>query len=183
MSDRHGEFEELATTHRDRVYRQMLRLCGNREDAEDVLTDALLTAYRKLDSLEERAAFGAWLAQIARRMCFHLRSQQKIREALSLDYLLEQGWEPEAEGSASPEQQALATELRHAIRSAVDSLPPDLREVYTLRDLDQRSGEETAEQLGLTLPAMKTRLHRARQQVRRRMDEIIAPPGEKGRTL
>ncbi len=168
-----SEFEGLATESRDHVYRQMLRLCGNREDAEDVLTDALLAAYRGMDTLRERAAFGAWLAQIARRLCFHLRSQQRIHEALSLDQLQAEGFEPERADAESPEDQLLANEMRAAVRSAIDALPADLRDVYTLRDLDEQSGDEVAATLGITVAAMKSRLHRARKQLRTQLDGVF----------
>jgi len=176
-----AEFEGLAVEHRDQVYRQMLRLCGNREDAEDVLTDALLSAFRRLETLRERAAFGAWLAQIARRLCFHLKSQKRIHEALSLEELSEQGWEPVEDAQRSPEERASAEQLRHAVRSAIETLPEDLSRVYVLRDLEEHSGEETAEQLGITLAAMKSRLHRARQMVRQHLDAVLAN-ASKGKT-
>lgn len=169
----HAEFEGLAAEHRDQVYRQMLRLCGNREDAEDVLTDALLAAYRRMETLREREAFGAWLAQIARRLCFHLKSREKIRAALSLEELGEQGWEPAEDPAGSPEEQLSAREMRNAVRRAIEALPADLRAVYVLRDLEEVSGDETAARLGLTLAAMKSRLHRARRLVREHLDAVF----------
>lgn len=170
----HADFEGLAIEHRDQVYRQMLRLCGNREDAEDVLTDALLAAYRRMETLHERAAFGAWLAQIARRLCFHLKSRQRIRQAISLDELGEQGWEPAQAPELSPEEQLATQQARQAVREAVHKLPEDLRIVYSLRDLDERSGDDTAAELGITLAAMKSRLHRARRLVREHLDAVFA---------
>ncbi len=171
--EKQAEFEGLAAAHRDQVYRQMLRLCGNKEDAEDVLTEALLAAYRRIDTLREREAFGAWLAQIARRLCFHLRSRERICEELSLDELQEKGFEPEANASLSPEEQLLAEELRSVVRGAIGALPEELRAVYTMRDLEERSGEATAEALGISAAAMKSRLHRARRQVRERLDRLF----------
>lgn len=168
------EFEGLAAANRDQVYRQMLRLCGNREDAEDVLTDALLAAYRKLDTLRERAAFGAWLAQIARRLCFHLRSQERIHAALSLDELRAEGFEPERAEAEGPEARVLAEEMRAAVRGAVARLPEELRDVYTMRDLEEQSGEAVAEKLKITVAAMKSRLYRARTRVRAELDEVFA---------
>jgi len=168
------EFEGLAAAHRDQVYRQMLRLCGNKEDAEDVLTDALLAAYRRMDTLREREAFGGWLAQIARRLCFHLRSRERIRKELSLDELEAQGFEAETDASLGPEERLLAEELRSAVRGAIGALPKELRAVYTMRDMDERSGDETAAALGISAAAMKSRLHRARGQVRARLDRLFA---------
>lgn len=169
----HIEFEHLAAEHRDQVYRQMLRLCGNREDAEDVLTDALIAALRGFENLRERAAFGAWLAQIARRLCFHLRSQKKIEAALSLEQLDEEGLAPAQPDQPSPEELLLRNELRRAVQHAIEVLPDDLRQVYILRDLEELSGEDTAQHLGLTLAAMKSRLHRARKLVRQQMDALF----------
>jgi len=169
-----AEFEGLAAAHRDQVYRQMLRLCGNKEDAEDVLTDALLAAYRRLDTLREREAFGAWLAQIARRLCFHMRSQQRIRAELSLDELQTEGFEPETDSSLGPEERLLVEELRAAVRGAIGALPEELRAVYTMRDMEERSGDATALALNISVAAMKSRLHRARGQVRARLDRLFA---------
>ena len=69
------DFEALANQHKDAVYRQLMRACGNREDAEDVLIEALLKAYRNLDQLHESGAFRAWLAQIGRRVCWQLKQR------------------------------------------------------------------------------------------------------------
>jgi len=168
-----AEFEGLAVAHRDQVYRQMLRLCGNKEDAEDVLTDALLAAYRRIETLREREAFGGWLAQIARRLCFQLRSRERILEEISLDELQAKGFEPEADASLNPQERLLAEELRNAVRGAIDTLPEELRGVYVMRDMEERSGEETARALGISAAAMKSRLHRARGQVRGRLDRLL----------
>jgi DNA-directed RNA polymerase specialized sigma24 family protein len=72
------DFESLATQHKDAVYRQLIRVCGNREDAEDVLVEALLKAYRHLDQARDSVAFRARLAQIARRVCWHLKEKEAL---------------------------------------------------------------------------------------------------------
>lgn len=178
-AEEHEEFTALTEEHRDRVYRQMLQMCGNREDAEDVLTDALLTAFRRLETLEERAAFGAWLSKIARRLCFRLRSQQRIMRELSLEGLqTEEGWEPSAD-DPSPEERLLQQDLRQRVQEAVQQLSPELREVYQQRDVEGREGKAVAEDLKITEAAMKSRLHRARQQVRRQMDQLLVTPEAK----
>ncbi len=166
-------FTELANSHRDQVYREMLRMCGNREDAEDVLTDALLAAYRRIETLKEREAFGAWLTAIARRMCFHLRSREKIRGALSLTELGEQGMELAEDEAKGPHEQMVASELRSAVKRTIEALPEEFREVYVMRDMEEMSGEETAERLGISVAAMKSRLHRARKIVREGMDAVL----------
>jgi DNA-directed RNA polymerase specialized sigma24 family protein len=76
------EFETLANQHKDEVYRQMIRACGNREDAKDVLVEALLKAHRHLGQLRDGGAFRAWLAQIARRVCWQLKKREAVKSRL-----------------------------------------------------------------------------------------------------
>ena len=87
------DFEKLANEHKDAVYRQMLRVCGNREDAEDVLIEALLKAYQHLHQLNDAVAFRAWLAQIARRVCWQLKEREALSPLLQLSMLEEEGAE------------------------------------------------------------------------------------------
>ena len=138
-------FEALANEHKDAVYRQMVRVCGNREDAEDVLVEALLKAYRNLEQLRELQSFRGWLAQIARRVCWRL----KEREAL------------------------LPREMKELLRAAMAKLPEEYRAVYEKRDVEGLAGEVVAKELGISLAAMKSRLHRARELVRDELDQAL----------
>jgi RNA polymerase sigma-70 factor, ECF subfamily len=166
-------FEELANEHKDAVYRQMLRVCGNHADAEDVLMEALLKAYRSLGQLREAAAFRAWLGQIARRLCWQMRERESMAPLLQLSAMEDEGAELVSGGEA-PDVELARREMKVLLWRAIDELTPDAREMYVLRDVDERSGEEVAKKLGITVPAMKSRLHRARQAVRERLDEILA---------
>src|SRR5215467_6672663 len=87
------DFEALTRQHKDAVYRQMLRVCGNREDAEDVLIEALLKAYQHLHQLSDAVAFRAWLAQIARRVCWQLKEREALTPLLQLSMLEDEGAE------------------------------------------------------------------------------------------
>ena len=166
------DFERLANEHKDVVYRQMIRVCGNREDAEDVLIEALLKAYRHLDQLRESVAFRAWLAQIARRICWQFKQQQALAPLLPLSMLEDEGRQlPSAEAPAAT--QLALNQMKALVSSAVQSLPPQDREVYQLRDLDQLSGDEVAHHLNISLSAMKSRLHRARRLLRERLDTAL----------
>ena len=167
------DFDELARRHKDAVYRQMVRVCGNREDAEDVLIEALLKAYRNLEALTAREAFRTWLARIASRVCWQLRRRQALLPLLQLSALEDVGADV-ADPSPSVESQAGSAQLRQILHTALDSLPPAYREVYELRAIDELSGEETARRLGLSLPAMKSRWHRARNLLRARLDSALA---------
>lgn len=158
------DYERLANRHKDAVYRQMLRMCGNHEDAEDVLAESLLRAYRAVEHLQTEDAFQAWLAQIGRRVCGRLRRRESARPLLAIADL-GPGWEPAAQ-APSPEELALDAETKRCVQGALDSLPTLYREVYQRRDIEGLTAEEVASQLGLTIPAVKSRLHRARAMVR-----------------
>ena len=166
-------FEELANEHKDAVYRQMLRVCGNHEDAEDVLMEALLKAYRSLAQLREAAAFRAWLGQIARRLCWQLRERDAMAPLLQLSVMEDEGRELVSQGETVDVELA-RQEMKALLWRAIEDLPDDAREVYLLRDVEDLSGEEVSKKLGITLPAMKSRLHRARQTVRERLDEMLS---------
>ena len=167
------DFEALANEHKDAVYRQLIRVCGNREDAEDVLIEALLKAYRNLEKLRETAAFHSWLAQIGRRVCWQLKQREALLPIVQLSAIEDAGAELES-GADAPDVQASIVEMKQLLASAVESLPPAERAVYELRDLEELSGEETATRLGLSVAAVKSRLHRARRNVRSAIDEGLA---------
>src|ERR1700756_3945250 len=101
------DFETLTRRHKDSVYCQMMRVCGNREDAEDVLVEALLSAYRHLDQLRDSAAFRAWLAQIARRVCWQLKKREALLPLLQLSAVEDPAAEISAPGPTAEQQLAL----------------------------------------------------------------------------
>ncbi len=166
------DFEALVTAHKDAVYRQLIRTCGNQEDAEDVLIEALLNAYQRLDQLREDDAFRAWLAQIGRRVCWHLKKRDALGPIMHLSTLQDHGRQA-IDAAPSPETLAARAQLRDLLHTAVEQLDPDNRTVYVLRDLEGHSGEEVARRLGITLAAEKSRLHRARRQVRLFVDDRL----------
>lgn len=170
-------FEALANEHKDAVYRQMIRVCGNREDAEDVLVEALLKAHRHLDQLRESVAFRSWLVQIARRVCWQLKRREALLPLLQLSVIEQEGREiPSVEPPA--EHREALREMKAWLQEAINELPPEYRVVYQLRDMEEVSGEVVARRLGISLAAMKSRLHRARELVRERLDAALL--GEAG---
>lgn len=166
------DFEALANEHKDAIYRQMLRVCGNREDAEDVLIEALLKAYCNMDRLRDSASFRAWLAQIARRACWQLKEHEALLPLLQLSELEADGLDLR-DHAAAPEEIAATAQMRDLLRSAVAALKPEFRAVYQLRDIDEMPGEEVAVALGISLRAMKSRLHRARALLRQHMESAF----------
>jgi RNA polymerase sigma-70 factor, ECF subfamily len=155
------DFEKLAGEHKDAIYRQMVRMCGNHDDAEDVLVESLLKAYRAMDQLGDEATFRGWLAIIARRTCGRLKRREALTPLLHLTDLSEQGFEP-ASSEPAPDEQALEADMKRCIQSVIAELPPLYREVYKMADVEEIPLKEIGEKLNLTLPAVKSRLHRAR---------------------
>jgi RNA polymerase sigma-70 factor (ECF subfamily) len=170
-------FEALANEHKDAVYRQMIRVCGNREDAEDVLVEALLRAYRHLGQLRDLVAFRSWLAQIARRICWQLKKREALLPLLQLSAVGEEGREIASQEPSIEEQLALR-QMKDLLWEAVRKLPPVYRSVYEMRDLQEIPGEEVARQLGISLAAMKSRLQRGRELVREHLDASLTRPGQ-----
>lgn len=166
------DFERLVNEHKDAVYRQLIRTCGNREDAEDVLIEALLKAYRNLDQLRAHEAFRAWLAQIGKRVCWQLRKREALMPLLQLSSLEDEGHDLHAGGTA-PDSTIAREQMKEILMGAVAALPRDYAKVYRMRDLEELSGEEVAQRLNISLQAMKSRLHRARAMVRESLDSAL----------
>ena len=172
------DFEALTRQHKDSVYRQMIRTCGNREDAEDVLVEALVKAYRHLDQLRDSAAFRAWLTQIAKRVCWQLKEREALLPLLQLSTLDDEGREvPSAE--PTPELITARRQMKRFLDNAVASLPTQYQLVYQMRDIEDRPGDEVARTLGISSAAMKSRLYRAREMVRRHLDAALTREGAK----
>jgi RNA polymerase sigma-70 factor, ECF subfamily len=166
------DFEALANEHKDAVYRQMLRVCGNREDAEDVLIEALFRAYQHLDKLEHPEAFRAWLATIGRRVCWRLKRREAVLPLIQLSQMEEEGFEIPSTDVA-PDAQWDGMEMKQLLESALQALPEDNRRVYEMRDLEDQPSKKVAQALGISLAAMKSRLHRARALLRERLDAAL----------
>src|SRR5208282_6664654 len=167
------DFDRLSREHKDSVYRQMLRVCGNHEDAEDVLVEALLKAYRHLDQLRDSTAFRAWLAQIAKRVCWQLKEREALLPLLQLSTLEEEGREIPG-GEPPPDAQLARQQMKGLLNEAIDALPALYRPVYVLCDVENLRGDEVAQKLGISRAAMKSRLHRARDMVRAHLDAALA---------
>jgi len=171
------DFDQLAVEHKDAVYRQMIRACGNREDAEDVLIEALLKAYRHLEQLHDPQAFRGWLAQIGRRVCWQLKQREALMPLMQLSVLEDEG--KQISGREDTESAVALGQMKRLLASALERLPVEYREVYQLRDVEELPGEEVARRLGLSLAAMKSRLHRGRAMIRQYLDEKLVAAGSK----
>jgi RNA polymerase sigma-70 factor, ECF subfamily len=167
------DYDRLVAKHKDAVYRQMIRVCGNHDDAEDALIEALMSAYKALDTLRDETAFRGWLAQIGRRVCMRIRRKDALAPVMQFSEMELRGI-PEPTADELPAEERLARDDLHAcVARAIDELPEVYREVYLLREIKGMPAPEVSQKLGLTIPALKSRLHRARQIVRDMLDSNL----------
>lgn len=146
-----------------------VRLCGNSADADDVLQDTLLQVATQLPSFEGRSSLSSWVFTITRTACSRRRRGLKNKPGVPMDDV--RGMVDEA---PTPEGATAGAELRAHLTRAFDGLAEEHREVLLLRDMEDLSAAETAEVLGISVAAVKSRLHRARAALR---DAVGAPPG------
>ncbi|MCL6564846.1 MAG: sigma-70 family RNA polymerase sigma factor [Acidobacteriia bacterium] len=174
-------YEQLVRKHEQRVFRTAIAILGELADAEEAMQEAFLKAYQNLPTFRRDARFTTWLTRIA--VNESLQILRRRRDAASLDDLEAplQDLRPSRveEWYANPERRYATAELKRIVEEAIRALPPAYRVVFLLRDVEELSTEETAEALGLSIPATKSRVLRARLMVR----EALAAHFEKPPTL
>ncbi|MCU1335934.1 MAG: polymerase, sigma-24 subunit, subfamily [Bryobacterales bacterium] len=175
-------FSELVKGYERKIYRLAKNITRNDEDAEDVLQDAFLKAYEHLDSFKGDSKFYTWIVRIAVNEALMRLRKRKTDRSVPLDEPVELGEETVTREIAvwedNPEQRYSKEEWRHILDEAVDTLKPDFRTVFVLRDIEELSTEETAETLGISIPAVKSRLLRARLALRERLTRQFKRKGE-----
>src|SRR2546425_3774969 len=176
--------EDLVAAYGNRAYRLAWRITGSAQDAEEAVQDAFLSVTRKIDTFRGESAFGSWLYRIVANAAYQRCRSRRGRGAdVSLDQLLpvfdehDHHVAPVADWSMSVDDPARQTELRMVLSTAIDELPADYRAVVLLRDVEWLSQQETAEALGLTVVNVKSRLHRARLFLRKRLEARLAVSG------
>jgi RNA polymerase sigma-70 factor (ECF subfamily) len=170
-------FEELVGRYEDKLYRLAMRFVRNETDAQEILQDAFLSAWRNLPAFEGRAQFGSWMYRVTVNAALMLLRSRNRHPEVTVDDVEPtalnnavaesgQSMRGSADWSQRADEQLQSQEMRAHIQASVDSLPEGLRTVFLLRDVEELSTEDTAEMLGLSVPAVKTRLHRARLALR-----------------
>jgi RNA polymerase sigma-70 factor, ECF subfamily len=178
--DEPGAFEAFVSAYGDRIYGFGRRVCGDGEDARDVVQDTLLQAYLSLKQLEHPEALRSWLYRVAANACFMKRRKGKFEPAreLSLEDLAPKPGEGPgveiADPAALPDEEFVRTRLREQVQEAIRDLPPHYRIVLVMRDMEHLSTEETAEALSLPVTTVKMRLHRARLMVKQRLEASMS---------
>ena len=175
-------FNELLRRYERKIFRLALHITQNREDAEDVLQEAFLKAYEHLDQFQGQSKFYTWIVRIAVNQALMKLRKRKADRSVSLDETIDTGEDNIAREIAAwdenPEQKFSREELQRILTSAIDGLAPIYRAVFVLRDIDGLSTEEAAEALDLSVPAVKSRLLRARLQLREKLTRFFKRKGD-----
>jgi RNA polymerase sigma-70 factor, ECF subfamily len=169
-------FEELVNRYENKIFRLTRNITGNQEDAEDAMQDAFLKAYSHLDGFQGDSRFYTWLVRIAANEAL-MRLRKRRPGQLSLDEPIEgdadlmprelEDWRP------SPEREYAQSEMQHILAEVIEKLEPEYRIVLVLRDLEEMSTQETAETLGISVTAVKSRLLRARLKLREKLNRYF----------
>ncbi len=168
-----NSFEELVSRYETKVHNLAMRLTRNQEDAEEVLQDVFVTVYRKIDGFEGKAKFSSWLYRVTVNAAFMKLRKRKQDHSVSLDdmlpHLQNKAITQKSTFGACSDYQAVNNEIRAALETAIGKLPEDYRAVFVLRDIDGLSNKEVGKILSLSIPAVKSRLHRSRLMLRKRL--------------
>jgi RNA polymerase sigma-70 factor (ECF subfamily) len=175
-------FGELVRRYEAKIFRLALHVTQNREDAEDVLQETFMKAYEHLDQFQGNSKFYTWIVRIAVNQALMKLRRRKTDKSVSLDETIDTGEDTIVREIAAwdenPEQRFSREELGGILDTAVESLEPPYRSVFVLRDIEELSTEETADALGLSIPAVKSRLLRARLQLREKLTRYFKRKGD-----
>jgi RNA polymerase sigma-70 factor (ECF subfamily) len=175
-------FGELVRRYENKIFRLAQHITQNREDAEDVLQETFLKAYEHLDQFQGNSKFYTWIVRIAVNQALMKLRRRKTDKSVSIDENIDTGEDTIVREIAAwgedPEQRFSREELGEILDSAIQSLEPPYRSVFVLRDIEDLSTEETAEALDLSIPAVKSRLLRARLQLREKLTRYFKRKGD-----
>ena len=175
-------FTTLVNRYERKIFRLAKHITQNDEDAEDVLQESFLKAYSNLDTFQGQSKFYTWLVRIAVNQSLMKLRKRKSDRTVSLDEPHETDEDTVTREIAvwdeDPEKKYSQEELREILSKAVDGLKPGFRTVFVLRDIEELSTEETAEALGISVPAVKSRLLRARLQLREKLTRLFKRKGD-----
>ncbi len=171
-ADDPAALEELLRRHAPTVYRFGVRMCRNQDDAQDVLQETLIAAVRGIKTFRSEASVSTWLHTIARSFCIKKRRTSKFAptDVVSFDERIALDAPTDA---PAPDRAASDREVSRLLESAIDALDETSREVILLRDVEGLTAPEVGEVLGMSVEAVKSRLHRARASVRKRIESAL----------
>jgi RNA polymerase sigma-70 factor (ECF subfamily) len=182
---REGDAEaygQLVRRYQSKIFRLAQHITQNREDAEDVLQETFLKAYEHLDQFQGNSKFYTWIVRIAVNQSLMKLRRRKNDKSVSMDDAIDTGEDmivrEIAAWDENPEERLSREEVGGILDSAIENLEPPYRSVFVLRDIEELSTEETAEALGLSVPAVKSRLLRARLQLREKLTRQFKRKGD-----
>jgi RNA polymerase sigma-70 factor (ECF subfamily) len=170
-------FEELLERYGSKVLNLAMRITRNQEDAEEILQDVFITVFTKIGSFEHKAQFSSWLYRVTMNSSFMKIRARNRRRTVSLEDVepnIRQNWVGNRTEMFDVDFMSSRHELRDAIQAAVAELPEDYRAIFVLRDIDGLSNEAVSQVLQLSVPAVKSRLHRSRLLMRERLKSHYA---------
>jgi RNA polymerase sigma-70 factor (ECF subfamily) len=175
-------FGTLVRRYEGKIFRLAQHVTQNREDAEDVLQETFMKAYEHLDQFKGDSKFYTWIVRIAVNQALMKLRRRRTDKSVSLDETIDTGEDTVVREIAAwgedPEEQFSREELGEILDGAIENLDPLYRSVFVLRDIEEMSTEETAEALGLSVPAVKSRLLRARLQLREKLTRFFKRKGD-----
>lgn len=166
-----SSFGLLVRRYQDRLYHTVVHVVGSREDALDLVQDAFVQAFLRLDSFQGASAFYTWLYRIALNLS--LSWKRKQRPVLSVDQAREAAGVEPLDNGAPPEQALDQQERADCLRRALAQLSPEHRQILVLREMEDASYESIAEILDLPIGTVRSRLHRARLELKEQLREVL----------
>lgn len=172
-------FELLVRRHEHAILRRAMRITGNRDDAEDVVQQTFQKAFVHLPEFEGRSSFSTWLTRIALNEALMMKRSVWRSRTVSVDEsdaTAETTWAAQiADPKPSPEKNYSRQERSRILHSALGDLKPQIRAVLQIYYLDEQPAKETAQRLGVSVPAVKARLNRGRKMLRERLKRCVMP--------
>lgn len=167
-------FNEVVRRYETKAYNLAMRLTRNSEDAEEVLQDVFVTVYRKVEGFEGKAKFSSWLYRITVNAAFMKLRKRRQDHSVALEDVMPNlhnvtTLAPQNTWSLPCDSFAISNEVRIALEGAIAKLPEEYRAVFILRDIDGLSNKEVGDILDLSIPAVKSRLHRSRLMLRKKL--------------
>lgn len=166
-------FAELVDLYKGKLYHLAYRMLGNRQEAEDIVQDTFMRMYSHLDRYDSQHKFSTWIYRIATNLCIDRLRRRKAAYSLDADFSEGDGMDGYSmlqSGDPSPEQQLVLTERQETIVRAMNALPAKYMSAIALKYYQDLSLQEISDILGLPVSTVKTRIHRGREYLRRRLE-------------
>lgn len=176
-------FDELLKRYSEKVHNLAMRITRNEEDAEEILQDVFVTVHKKIDKFEGKSAFSSWLYRVTANTAFMKLRKRRQTPAVSLEDFgtsVKESWVSKRSEDCDVDYISSRHELRGELEEAIERLPEEYRAIFLLRDVDGLSSQEVGEILNISVPAVKSRLHRSRLMLRKKLqkyyDEYSSTP-------